>query len=279
MDKHKLIKPEKSSDTTSTSKPVYLDTDRQDPIEIVHLQPLIPELPAQTIQQDGTTYYRAPQPLTPQVPPQFIEQGGIIYYRELHPNEIKIQQINETLEKKWRYWCYKYINLITIVYCSFCVVGLIAFGIMYILYETGFMNNPYMREQMSIPLNQYGAGVYPWEFRLNLCSSIFRTAFEAYQSNLVFRAMNRKDVTLAKQAVKMMRIYMILRVIERFWILIEDCIMYPPNNKDEFLALLIFSALEIILNLARFTSIYYFGASKVYKLLTEADKLKSVKAQ
>ena len=135
------------------------------------------------------------------------------------------------------------------------------------------MNKPYMREAFRKSSNQYGAKPTPPELRVNL-RSIILMALKAYQSSLVFRAMNRKDVAFAKQAVKMMTIYMILTVIEQFWPLI----VYPPN-RDEFLALLIRLAVDIIFNLALFTSVYYFEASKVYKLLNEADKLKSAKAQ
>ena len=166
-------------------------------------------------------------------------------------------------------------NLITAVLYCFTVVVAIFIGIVSVLHITGYINDPIFTEEISKFRVPYGAN--PQDLA-TLCSTTMLMALKAYQSSLVFRAMNRKDVALAKQAVRMMRIYMISTVNEQFWILIRTYIKYSPS-RDELPTLIIESAVAIALNLAVFTSVYYFGASKVYKLLTEANKPKSVKAQ
>ena len=223
----------------------------------------------------GSTQF---QPLCPQTSPHFIQQGGTDY-GTLYLNEVKIQEINSRLDKSWLYWCYKYVISIQIVFYYLSLFILVVGGCIYISYKTGFMNDPDMRYHTDMIVKQLSNEVNLEEIGLfTLCYWILQVAWETYQNSLILRAIKRRNITFAKQAVKMMRLYMIVLTIERLWAYIDHYMKYPLH-KDEILEMIVTIAEDILYAQGYFWLRSYFGAIRVHKLLAETEKLKSHKTE
>ena len=177
--------------------------------------------------------------------PYVIQQGYPVHF-EVSPqnDEIKAQELAKQLDQGW-YLCYRYLVV---------VIGIVdVFGVL------NSLNLLSDRSQVDVAL-----------------FSIFVAIWDVYQLYTIYQAMCLKDLKLARRAVKMMQISMILVAVGTIiqFNQISDSVRLQNGAKPtggEYVFIFVFT-LTFMEGL--FYLMYYFGAKKVKGVLIQISALR-----
>ena len=188
------------------------------------------------------------QSFDPEVPPVYVQQGIPVNFEIAHPSEAKIQELTGRLDRDC-YCIYKYFTLVVLVLDVFGIFGQL------IILSSGLSNG----------------------HELFMVYQIFTNCWNITQLYKIFQAMNLKDLQYAKQAIKMMKIYMIIIVLTTIGQFCQDS---GPSydiyrrHKTPLEQLVMFFVILIIAE-GLYYLLVYFGAKKVTEILNQVHELRS----
>ena len=187
------------------------------------------------------------QSFDPELPPVYVQQGTPVNFEIAHPSEAKLQELNSRLDKDC-YCCYKYFVLVVLVLDVFGIFGQL------MLLSSGLSHG----------------------HKLLMVYQTLTTVWDIVQLYKIFQAMNLKDLQYAKQAIKMMKIYMIIIV---FSALVQfgqgSGPVYDTNQEGVAMSPIFMFIFAVAIAEGLFYLLIYFGARKVTEVLTQVHELRS----
>ena len=181
------------------------------------------------------------QSFDPDAPPVYVQQGIPVNFEIAHPSEANLQELNSRLDTDC-YCFYRYLSL-----------GMLVFDVL------GTFSH------LMLLVSRLSDGD-----ELLIVYRIFTNIWNITQLYKIFQAMNLKNLQYAKQAIKMMKIYMIIiffTVVVQFS---RDSVPLFIHPEEKVIMFVFFLTVAESL----YYLVVYFGARKVTEVLTQIYELR-----